>query len=192
MLGLFIALARADRTRHDDMDMTFEKTGKVGRGAASELALGIAGFSFLDLHRAERLADLHRAFLADLAQRDAGLAERWTKHCDGSARLTGPDESTLLIELARRTSEFLARMFGVADEIAERREFLKQRQLVYKVRDRFIKKNVKKVTLAAGESAAAISARAKTLLARLPGIDGIDADDEERFAARVWNLLERD
>jgi NADPH-dependent glutamate synthase beta subunit-like oxidoreductase/NAD(P)H-flavin reductase len=192
MLGLFHRARVGGSHQNDDMDMTFEKTGQAERASARDLALGVAGFSFLDLHRAERLADLHRAFLDDLAERDPGLAERWSKHVDDSARLHGPDESTLLIELARRTSEFLARMFGIADEIAARREFLKQRQLVYKVRDRFIKKNVKRVMLAAGDSAAAVNARAKALLARLPGIDGIDADDEERFAARVWNLLERD
>ncbi len=36
-----------------------------------------------------------------------------------------------------------------------------------------------------------IRERAQELLERLPGIPGIDLDEEERFVARVWNLLER-
>jgi NADPH-dependent glutamate synthase beta subunit-like oxidoreductase/NAD(P)H-flavin reductase len=178
--------------QNDDMDMTFEKTDQAERSSARGLALGVAGFSYVDLHRAERLADLHRAFLADLASSHADLAARWARHCDGSERLTGPAESELLIELARHVAEFLARMFGIQSETAARRDFLVKRQLVYKMRDRFIKKNVKRVTLAEGQTASAVHARALELSKKLPGIDGIDTDDEERFAARVWNLLERD
>jgi NADPH-dependent glutamate synthase beta subunit-like oxidoreductase/NAD(P)H-flavin reductase len=174
------------------MNMTFGKTEEIGNETAEKLELGIPGFNFIDLHRAERLAELHRSFLADLAARNADLARRWAQHGDGSVRLHGPEESELLIELAREVAKFLARMFHIEAETARRREFLVNRQLVYKVRDAFVKKNVKRVQLADGESAESVRARSSVLLAKLPGIDGIDADDEERFAARVWNLLQRE
>jgi NADPH-dependent glutamate synthase beta subunit-like oxidoreductase/NAD(P)H-flavin reductase len=174
------------------MNMTFGKTDEIGSKSGRALELGIPGFGYVDLHRAERLADLHRLFLRDLSQRNAELSSRWERNCDGSARLHGPEESELLIELARHLAQFLARMFGIERETAQRREFLVHRQLVYKFRDAFLKKNVKRAKLADGESAASIRARASILSEKLPGIEGIDADDEERFAARVWKLLERE
>jgi|688.fasta_scaffold01609_12 NADPH-dependent glutamate synthase beta subunit-like oxidoreductase/NAD(P)H-flavin reductase len=154
------------------------------------LQLGYPGFSFVDLHRAERLADLHALFLQEMAAADAGLAARWQKHSDGSERQSGPAESTLLIEVGRHQSRFLARLFRVEEHAQARREHLQQRQIVYRFRDRFVKKNVRAAEVE-GLDAASVRARAQSLLEKLPGIDGIAEDEEERYAAKVWNLLER-
>ena len=159
--------------------------------AAQTFEPGLPGFSFLDLHRPERLADLHRAFLESVARSNAELAERWLRHVDGRETLSGPAESQLLIEMAREQSSFLAQLFRLDAYKSARREHLKKRQLVYRFRDRFVKKNVRAAQLAAGETAAGVRARAAALLERLPGIPGIDLDAEERYAAQVWNLLER-
>ncbi len=152
---------------------------------------GIPGFGFLDLHRPERLADLHRAFVDGVARSNPDLAARWTRYAAGTEALAAPAESQLLIEMAREQSIFLAQLFRLDDYKNARREHLKKRQLVYRFRDRFVKKNVRAAQLPAGESAAGVRAKAEALLAKLPGIPGIEFDAEERFAAQVWNLLER-
>ena len=154
------------------------------------LELGIPGFSFLDLHRPERLADLQRAFLAEVGRSNPELATRWQRHTSGAETLAGPAESQLLIELAREQSLFLARLFKLEAQQAKRRDLLQKRQLVYRFRDRFVKKNVRAATLAPGQTAAAVRAEAQALLDTLPGIPGVDLDEEERYVARVWNLLE--
>ncbi len=174
--------------------MTQPKTSTRTQAApmpTQNLELGIPGFSFLDLHRPERLADLQRAFFGEVGSSNPELLARWQRHASGAETLTGPAESQLLIELAREQSLFLARLFKLEEQQARRRELLKQRQLVYRFRDRFVKKNVRAAKLGEGQSAAAIRERAQELLARLPGIPGVDLDEEERYVARVWNLLER-
>src|SRR5215471_9763286 len=118
---------RTQTAARERMSMTFGKTEETGRTQRPAFKLGIPGFTYLDLHRADRLADLHRAFLADLGAQHADLAARWARHCDGSERLTGPAESELLIELARHLAQFLARAFGIEGETAARRDFLVKR-----------------------------------------------------------------
>ncbi len=157
----------------------------------SELALGIAGFTFLDLHSPERLADLHRVFLDGMAAEAPALHARWTRHADGCERLSGPAESTILIEVSRHVSAFVARLFRVESVVSSRRETLTDRLIVYRVRDRFVKKVVKRVALAEGSNPIDVHARAARLLDALPGRKGREIDAEERFAMRVWNLLER-
>ena len=158
---------------------------------AQSLELGLPGFDFLDLHRPERLADLQRVFLDEVGQSNPELCARWERYTSGAETLAAPAESQLLIELAREQSLFLARLFRLEDYRLKRRDLLQKRQLVYRFRDRFVKKNVRAARLAEGQSAAAVRERAQQLLERLPGIAGIDLDAEERYAARVWNLLER-
>jgi hypothetical protein len=155
------------------------------------LELGIPGFSFLDLHRPERLADLQRVFLEEVERSDPELGARWQRHTSGAETLAGPAESQLLIELAREQSHFLARLFRLEEQRERRRELLQQRQLVYRFRDQFVKKNVRAASLAEGQSAATLRERALQLLERLPGIPGLDLDEEERYAGRVLKLLER-
>ncbi len=155
------------------------------------LQLGIAGFDFVDLHRPERLAELHRAFLDDLASRDASLSRRWASYAKREEQLAPPIESQLLIDVARHVSNFIARLFGISHDALTRKQELVDRQLVFKVRNEFIKKNVRSATLAEGRREADVHARAKQLLAELQGLP-LEQDDEERFATRVWNLLQRE
>ena len=159
--------------------------------ANAALRLGIDGFDFLDLHRPERLADLHRAFLAELEKSDAALAARWRGHCDGSAKKTDVEESTLLIEVARHVAAFVAKLFRIEKGTAARRAWLGQRKKVYEARDRFVKKKVRGVQLASGRTAASVRADAEALLAALPGMPDVDRTDEERWAGRVLLLLDR-
>jgi len=79
-----------------------------------ELQLGIPGFTYGDLHRPERLADLLSAFDEWLGAEDpelceAYLAYRRTKGED----LTATAISDLLVRTAPYVSRFVARLFGV-------------------------------------------------------------------------------
>ena len=165
--------------------------GDTARSKHAALTLGIAGFTFLDLHKPEKLAELHALFLRELEAAHPELAGRWRAHGDGSQTPRGPAESALMIDVARHVSRFVTKLFRIEDGARAERETIEQRQLVFKVRDRFVKKNVRRAALADGQDAASVHAQAAALLAELPGIAGIDRDAEERWAAQVWNLLER-
>jgi len=174
--------------------MTTPPTSTRGPHASKptqSLELGLPGFSFLDLHQPERLADLQRSFLDEVGRSNPELGARWQRYTSGAETLSAPLESQLLIDIARELSLFLARLFRLDEYREKRRELLQKRQLVYRFRDRFVKKHVRAAQLAEGQSASAVRERAQALLERLPGIAGIDLDAEERYAARVWNLLER-
>ncbi len=154
------------------------------------LTLGIDGFGFADLHQATRLGDLHTRFLEALAGADADLAGRWSRFGAGELELSKPDESQLLIDVARHLSGFLAQLFRIEEAQGERRSALLLRQRVFELAGPFVKKRVKKAKTD-GADAADVHARAATLFVSLPGVEGLDACDEERFAGQVLRLLER-
>ena len=55
-----------------------------------DLVLGVEGFSYADLHRPERLADLTQVFDATLQARDAAAWAALGELRDGSAKARGP------------------------------------------------------------------------------------------------------
>ncbi len=172
------------------MDLSTRTTTTHEPTRPRDLRLGVPGFTFLDLHRPERLADLHASFLGFLHKRDQALHAQWTKHSEGAERLTGPPESELLIAVARHQSAFIAQLFAIEGDVGNRRSTLLDRQIVYKVRDRFVKKHVRRVQLSEGQTPDSVHALAAVLLVALPGRT-VDIDDEERFCSRVAVLLDR-
>src|SRR6266850_2360911 len=79
--------------REPPSSMIHPKTSTPAQAApmpTQNLELGIPGFSFLDLHRPERLADLQRAFLGEVGRSNPELLARWERHASGAETLTGP------------------------------------------------------------------------------------------------------
>jgi len=156
---------------------------------SSELRLGLDGYTFLDLHRPQRLAELHAHFLTDLRGADSELHARWIAHVDHKERLSGPAQSEIMVRVSRHVSAFIAKLFRLDDYAGKRRQTLLDRQVVYKVRNGFVKKQMRRAALAEGQNVETVQAQATALLARLPGTPGVDTDAEEVFAGKVWPLL---
>ncbi|HLF11743.1 MAG TPA: pyridine nucleotide-disulfide oxidoreductase, partial [Gammaproteobacteria bacterium] len=93
------------------------------------LTLGIAGFRYEDLSRPEGLKRLHDTFVAELAETFAGLHREYQDYrsCLG-AGMTPVAVSDLLVRLAPRVGEFVARLFDVSAERERQREAI-QREL---------------------------------------------------------------
>jgi NADPH-dependent glutamate synthase beta subunit-like oxidoreductase/NAD(P)H-flavin reductase len=159
--------------------------------ATADFSLGIEGFSWSDLHRAERLADLHEAFLGYFKAADGELAQRWHSYRTGAETLGVTDESRLLIETGRHVSGFLAKLFNIEEPRAVREAFIKLRGRVHEVGAKYVKKYVKKAKTE-GLDAAQTRTRAVRLLDALPGVEGLDLNEEELFAGRILMLLERE
>jgi hypothetical protein len=101
-----------------------ERRRSAPRDEARDFALGIDGFRYGDLYEPERLAALDAIVPCGARRGDAALAARFTAYREG-ATLTPPEESALLIEVARPLGAFVARLFGV--EPAARRRSTRQR-----------------------------------------------------------------
>jgi NADPH-dependent glutamate synthase beta subunit-like oxidoreductase/NAD(P)H-flavin reductase len=97
----------------DDLPFAFANSaGQAPRDGTRDFALGVDGFRYGDLYEPARLAALDALFRAELAAADAILAERFETYRAG-AELTPPEESALLIDVARPLGAFVARLFGV-------------------------------------------------------------------------------
>jgi len=86
--------------------------GSVRVDDQRNFALGVSGFRYGDLFEPERLAALDGEFRAELKRSDEGLGQRFEDYRAG-ATLAPPDESELLIAVARPLARFVARLFSV-------------------------------------------------------------------------------
>jgi NADPH-dependent glutamate synthase beta subunit-like oxidoreductase/NAD(P)H-flavin reductase len=97
------------------MTATFE--AEAARATDRDFDLGVAGFRYSDLYRAEKLKALAENFYAGLAQENPLLHEALTKYV--AARGAGYEqktESKILTDAAPYLSEFIAGLFGVTTE----------------------------------------------------------------------------
>jgi len=84
--------------------------------AGRDFPLGEPGFTYQDLHRDERLADLDRAFLQRLERDEPDLAERLRRYRADPKSLDPLALSRLLVDAARPLGRFVARLFGIEEE----------------------------------------------------------------------------
>jgi NADPH-dependent glutamate synthase beta subunit-like oxidoreductase/NAD(P)H-flavin reductase len=87
--------------------------------AGRDFPLGIPGFTYQDLHREDRLADLDRAFLDDLFLEDPALKDRLVAYRADPGEFDPVLLSKLLVEAARPLGRFVARLFGIEREWRE-------------------------------------------------------------------------
>ena len=84
--------------------------------AGRDFPLGVPGFTYQDLHRESRLAELDAAFLAGLAAEEPGLHARLTAYRSEPASLDPLGLSRLLVDAARPLGAFVARLFDIEKE----------------------------------------------------------------------------
>ncbi|TDJ19883.1 MAG: pyridine nucleotide-disulfide oxidoreductase, partial [Gammaproteobacteria bacterium] len=86
-------------------------------GRPRDFPLGIEGFRYGDLFRAERLEELLGAFDAGLRSADGDLFQAYADYRESQgADLDDVAISELLVQLAPHLGAFVARLFGVEDE----------------------------------------------------------------------------
>ena len=157
------------------------------------LTLGIAGFRYDDLSRPEGLKRLHDTFVAELAATSAGLHREYQDYhgCLGEG-MTPVAVSDLLVRLAPRVGEFVARLFGVSAERERQREAV-QRELdsIFVFRKEIVgelEKHFKGVD-ARGWDAAAVQSELELLIrCGFPDLS-LDSDRERRIATAAVRLL---
>jgi NADPH-dependent glutamate synthase beta subunit-like oxidoreductase/NAD(P)H-flavin reductase len=117
--------------------------------------LGIADFTWSDLHDHSRLRDLDRAFLQSVEQHDPALFTRFDAYRRDGTSLTEPEESALLIDVSRLLGTFLVQLFNT-DETPVRERAARDAE-VARFKKEFVVRRVAKVPAGtrAGEPPAA-------------------------------------
>ena len=82
--------------------------------AAPTTALGVAGYTFGDLHDADRLASLYERFCEEVRAADAAFWREWDAYRAAPDAPRPPIElSNLLVAMAPHVSRFVTRLFQV-------------------------------------------------------------------------------
>ena len=125
--------------------------------AGRDFPLGVEGFTYQDLHREERLADLDRAFLEELRREDAPLAARLAAYRANPAALDPLSLSRLLVDAARPLARFVARLFGIEEEWRRQAADAGPEAVLFRFRRDFVLRRAVKAKLPEDLSAAALS-----------------------------------
>jgi NADPH-dependent glutamate synthase beta subunit-like oxidoreductase/NAD(P)H-flavin reductase len=80
-------------------------------------ALGIAGFTFADLHAPARLRDLYEAFCAEVKAAEPELWAQWDQYRAIPESLSAVSRSNLIVAMASHVSRFVARLFDVGADV---------------------------------------------------------------------------
>ena len=169
------------------------ETALLAHPPALEPTLGIAGFSYADLHDPDRLAALTAAFDETVRAADPALFERYRAHA--AQPLIGPAESELLLELSAHLSRFVARLFGVAGEAQALRDAAGRDAPLFRVKRDFVQRRVFKKGARDRPHAtelASLDAQVRPLLAAAARRDprcSLARDDEELLAGLFIDTL---
>jgi NADPH-dependent glutamate synthase beta subunit-like oxidoreductase/NAD(P)H-flavin reductase len=179
--------------------MTYPPERGSRTGPASEppkvLKLGLPGYAFEDLYRPDRLRDLHDLFLEELKRRDATLGSEWDRHRAQPTALTPLAESQLLVRMAPHLADFVARLFGIEDELAKLRSAITAERPVFDFKRDFIQRRVLKKgapNRPAAEEFNALAVNSEKLLALAFPWMAQELDAEKALAQAVNALLEID
>jgi NADPH-dependent glutamate synthase beta subunit-like oxidoreductase/NAD(P)H-flavin reductase len=82
-------------------------------------ALGIAGFTFADLHQPARLKALYDLFCDEVRRTEPDLWAQWEAHRATPTALGPVAQSNLIVAVAPHVSRFLTRLFGVGAEAGQ-------------------------------------------------------------------------
>jgi NADPH-dependent glutamate synthase beta subunit-like oxidoreductase/NAD(P)H-flavin reductase len=161
----------------------------VGR----DFALGEPGFTYQDLHREGRLADLDAAFLERLAGEDPELHGRLLAYRADPASFDPLSRSLLLVEAGRPLARFIARLFGIEAEWRRQAARASPEAVLFRFRRDFLMRRAVKTKLPAelegfdvGPLRAAASAIERELHPELPW----SADAEMATSHMAMRLLD--
>ena len=109
----------------------------------SILTLGVPGYRYADLYRPERLKDLHDVFLREVAEADPDLGRRWDEYrANPDAPRPAPEVSLLYVRMAPYLSRFLARMFGIEEEVRGLAAATAEQDVLFRFKADFVRRRV--------------------------------------------------
>jgi NADPH-dependent glutamate synthase beta subunit-like oxidoreductase/NAD(P)H-flavin reductase len=131
--------------------------------AGRDFPLGIPDFTYQDLHREERLAELDRVFLAELEAEDPSLAARLTLWRSGDESLDPIARSRMLVEAARPVARFVARLFGIEREWRSQAAAAAPEAVLFRFRRDFLLRRAARAAVAPGADLSALEREATSI-----------------------------
>src|SRR6266566_293896 len=120
-------------------------------GPSAELCPGIAGFSFPDLYKSERLKELLDVFDCEIATANPELFAAWDAYRNHPEKpRSAPEISALLVAMAAHVSRFITKLFAIAPEVEALAAATADQNPVFRFKVDFVRRrvipNLKKIT----------------------------------------------
>ncbi len=151
--------------------------------------LGIDGFRYADLNRVRRLQSLLQVFRDELRAADPDLARRYEQ--SGS----GPEDTPLLIDVARHLDRFIGRLFHIEKEVFNLNRRTTDDSTVFEFKKRFLDRLVLKAPPATAEltamNIADVEFRYRERVAEVLTRGEWATDPERELAEVALHLLDR-
>ncbi len=115
--------------------------------AGRDFPLGLHGFTYQDLHRDARLADLDRAFVEELCLDQPELGDRLKAYRADPSSFDALSRSLLLVAAARPLSAFVARLFDIEREWSRQAASAEPEAVLFRFRRDFLLRRAVKTKL---------------------------------------------
>jgi NAD(P)H-flavin reductase/NADPH-dependent glutamate synthase beta subunit-like oxidoreductase len=162
-------------------------------GVSAELRLGIAGFTYPDLYKSERLKELLDVFDVEVAEANPELFAAWDDYRNHPEKpRPEPEISALLVAMAAQVSQFLTKLFGIETEVEALAAATADQNPVFRFKIDFVRRrvipNLKKIALPADLKA--LDAEVKQLRKQAMEKAGRPLDDELATAMAAADLMQ--
>jgi NAD(P)H-flavin reductase/NADPH-dependent glutamate synthase beta subunit-like oxidoreductase len=105
------------------------------------MPLGIAGFTYADLHVPARLRELYEVFCREVAERDPAFWSEWDAYRAAPDAPRSPQQrSDLIVRMAPHVSRFVARLFQADDAVAAIQDATAQLDPLFRFKVDFVRK----------------------------------------------------
>ena len=115
--------------------------------SARDFPLGVAGFTYQDLHREDRLAALDEAFRAFLEVEDAEIAGRLAAYRGDPSSFDPLARSRILVDAGRVVGRFVATLFGIEREWRAQIEVAVPEAVLFRFRRDFVQRRAVRAPL---------------------------------------------
>src|SRR5687767_14968911 len=171
-----------------------------------EIALGLDGFTFADLHRPARLRELYLRFVEQVKQTEPELWLQWEQYREVPESLSNIARSNIIVAMAPHVSRFVSALFGVGPDAEALTAQTRAYDTLFRFKIDFVRRRALPL-LKAGAHVEATAEDHELVAAALasirlkPDATGnevvsafrrIDTDDEMAIAAYGCSLLDRE
>jgi hypothetical protein len=115
--------------------------------AGPDLQPEIPGFQYADLHDPGRLRDLGGVFFREVEAADPALLSSWRAYESAPDSTPPRQASGLLVRMAPHLSRFLARLFGVQEEMARILAATRGKDPIFRFKVDFLRRRVQRNVL---------------------------------------------
>ncbi|MFI5251044.1 MAG: FAD-dependent oxidoreductase [Bacteroidota bacterium] len=159
-----------------------------------KLHLHLPEFDYYDLYKPEKLAKLTKIFFDEISVKNPSLIQSFFKYRDQKGDGFSPTEtSSLLVKMAPYLSSFIARIFGVEDELKKIKLTIDKERVIFEFKREFFTRRVLKKIKREQSESFDIAMLDRQVNAIKKGFVGIpDEDAELETAAMVVELLQEE